>query len=86
MLQDPDLITLQEVRTKVTNAYAAWQKFRHFHQSQIDHIVEAVAAAARDNAQHLAELAATETGYGNARDKLAQNLLAADLLPAPCAE
>jgi acetaldehyde dehydrogenase (acetylating) len=81
MLQDPDLITLQEVRTKVTNAYAAWQKYRHFQQSQIDHIVEAVATAARDNAQHLAELAVTETGYGNARDKLAKNLLAADLLP-----
>ncbi|MFV1157670.1 IS110 family transposase, partial [Klebsiella pneumoniae] len=30
----------------------------------------------------LAELAAEETGYGNAKDKLAKNLLAADLLAA----
>ncbi len=81
MLQDPDLLALQEVRTKVDEAYAAWQKYRTFQQDRVDTIVEAMAAAARDNARHLAELAASETGYGNARDKLAKNLLAADLLP-----
>ena len=40
-----------------------------------------MAAAARANAQRLAELAVSETGYGNAKDKLAKNMLCADLLP-----
>lgn len=80
MLQDSDLLALQEVRTKVEKAYAAWQKYRNFTQEQIDQIVEAAAAAARDNAQKLADMAVQETGYGNAADKLAKNLLSADIL------
>ena len=39
-----------------------------------------MAAAARANAQRLAERAVEETGYGNARDKFAKNMLAADVL------
>src|SRR6266851_2778084 len=81
MLEDKDLVSIQEVRAKVEKAYAAWQKYRHFNQQQVDSIVEGMAAAARAEAQRLAELAVEETGYGNARDKLAKNLLCADLLP-----
>jgi len=81
MLKDPDLISLQEVRSKVENAYVAWQKYRSYSQEQVDALVEQVASAARANARRLAELAVEETGYGNARDKLAKNLLAADVLP-----
>ncbi|HEX4594471.1 MAG TPA: aldehyde dehydrogenase family protein [Bryobacteraceae bacterium] len=81
MLQDPDLISLQEVRSKVEKAYAAWQKYRSYSQEQVDALVEQVAAAARANARRLAELAVEETGYGNAKDKLAKNLLACDVLP-----
>src|ERR1700719_1392314 len=81
MLKDPDLISLQDVRSKVENAYAAWQKYRSYSQEQVDALVEQVASAARANARRLAELAVEETGYGNARDKLAKNLLCADLLP-----
>lgn len=80
MLQDPDLLALQDVRMKVEKAYAAWLEYRNFSQEQIDAIVEHVGAAARQHAQRLAELAVEETGYGNATDKLAKNLLAADLL------
>jgi acetaldehyde dehydrogenase (acetylating) len=80
MLQDPDLIALQEVRSKVEKAYAAWQKYRRFSQNQIDAVVESMAAAGREHARRLAELAVEETRYGNARDKTAKNLLAADLL------
>ena len=47
----------------------------------MDAIVERMAAAGRANARRLAELAVEETGYGNAKDKLAKNLLCADLLP-----
>jgi acetaldehyde dehydrogenase (acetylating) len=81
MLTDPDLVSIQDVRSKVEEAYAAWQKYRAFSQAQVDSIVESVAAAARANAQRLAELAVEETGYGNAKDKLSKNLLASDVLP-----
>src|SRR6266446_2771338 len=81
MLEDKDLVSIQEVRAKVEKAYAAWQNYRHFSQEQVDAIVERMAAAARAESERLAELAVEETGYGNARDKLAKNLLCADLLP-----
>jgi acetaldehyde dehydrogenase (acetylating) len=78
---DQDLLSIQEVRAKVTSAYEAWQKYRNFSQEQVDAIVESMAAAAREHAQRLGELAASETGYGNAKDKYAKNMLAADILP-----
>ena len=80
-LKDADLISVQEVRSKVENAYAAWQKYRSFSQEKVDAIVEHVAAAARANARRLAELAVEETGYGNVKDKVAKNLLCSDVLP-----
>ena len=82
MLQDSDLISIQEVRSKVEQAYAAWGRYRTFSQEQIDTIIEAMAAAARSNAQRLAERAVEETGYGNAPSKYAKNMLAAEILPA----
>ncbi|HVP48030.1 MAG TPA: aldehyde dehydrogenase family protein [Bryobacteraceae bacterium] len=81
MLADKDLVSIQETRSKVEKAYAAWQKYRSFSQEQVDAIVERMAAAGRAHARRLAELAVEETGYGNAKDKLAKNLLCADLLP-----
>jgi acetaldehyde dehydrogenase (acetylating) len=81
MLHDKDLVSIQEVRTKVEKAYAAWQKYRTYNQEQIDSIVERMAAAGRTNARRLAEMAVQETGYGNVKDKTAKNLLCADLLP-----
>jgi acetaldehyde dehydrogenase (acetylating) len=78
---DKDLLSIQEVRAKVEGAYTAWGKYRTFSQEQVDAIVEAMAAAAREHSMRLAELAATETGYGNARDKYAKNMLSADILP-----
>jgi len=81
MLQDQDLLSIQEVRAKVEKAYAAWQTYKNFSQEQIDNIVESMAAAARAEARPLAEMAVEETGMGNAADKLAKNLLNADLLP-----
>ncbi|MCX6588363.1 MAG: aldehyde dehydrogenase family protein [Acidobacteria bacterium] len=81
MLHDPDLLTIQEVRTKVEKAWAAWEKYRSFSQEQVDAILERMAEAARGNAAKLGAMAVEETGYGNAGDKLAKNLLAAELLP-----
>ena len=81
MLKDPDLVSVQEVRSKVDEAYAAWQKYRSYSQEKVDTIVERVAAAARADARRLAELAVEETKYGNAKDKLIKNLLCCDILP-----
>src|SRR5579872_1111169 len=81
MLEDKDLLSIQEVRSKVEKAYAAWLKYRTYTQEQVDAIVERMAAVARANARRLAELAVEETGYGNAKDKVAKNLLNADILP-----
>src|SRR5205085_7422155 len=81
MLEDKDLLSIQEVRTKVDKAYAAAQKYRAYSQEQVDAIVEAMAAAARANARGLAALAVEDTGYGNAKDKYIKNLLSADWLP-----
>jgi acetaldehyde dehydrogenase (acetylating) len=80
MLEDKDLLSIQEVRSKVDRAYAAWLKYRDFSQQQVDAVVESMAAAARANAGRLAEMAVEETGYGNAKDKYVKNLLAADWL------
>jgi acetaldehyde dehydrogenase (acetylating) len=81
MQLDQDLQSIQEVRAKVDSAYQAWGKYRAYSQAQVDAIVEAMAAAARRYAARLGELAASETGYGNGKDKYAKNMLAADILP-----
>ena len=81
MLLDQDLISIQEVRSKVDKAFAAWQKYRNYSQEQVDAIVEAMAAAARAHAKELADEAVAETGYGNAPDKYIKNLLCSDWLP-----
>jgi acetaldehyde dehydrogenase (acetylating) len=81
MLQDKDLLSIQEVRSKVEKAFAAWQKYRNYSQEQVDAIVERMAAAARANAKRLADFAVEETGYGNAKDKYVKNLLCSDWLP-----
>src|SRR5262252_9783285 len=81
MLEDKDLLSIQEVRTKVEKAYAAWLKYRDFSQEQVDAVVERMAAAARANAKRLADMAVEETGYGNAKDKYIKNLLCCDWLP-----
>ena len=80
MLEDKDLLSIQEVRSKVDRAYTAWLKYRDHSQQQVDAIVESMAAAGRANARRLAEMAVEETGYGNAKDKYVKNLLAADWL------
>ena len=81
MIEDKDLLSIQEVRAKVDKAWTAWQSYRSFNQQQVDTIVEAMASAARAASLRLAEMAVEETGYGRVKDKVAKNMLAADLLP-----
>ena len=80
MLEDRDLRSIQEVRSKVELAYKASQAFGGFTQEQVDSIVAAMAKAARENSVRLARMAVEETRYGNVRDKIAKNLLNCDLL------
>ena len=80
MLEDRDLRSIQEVRTKVQAAYEASLAFERFSQEQVDEIVARMAATARAHAESLARMAVEETGYGNVRDKVAKNLLNSDLL------
>jgi acetaldehyde dehydrogenase (acetylating) len=77
MLEDKDLLSIQEVRSKVEKAYGAWLKYRDCSPQRVDAVVEAMAAAGRAAAGRLAEMAVAETGYGNAKDKYVKNLLAA---------
>ncbi|HVX66147.1 MAG TPA: aldehyde dehydrogenase family protein [Bryobacteraceae bacterium] len=80
MGRDPEVSSL-EVRAKVDKALAAFRLYQRFTQQQVDNVVEAMAAAGRANAKLLAEMAVEETKYGNVKDKIAKNLLNADLLP-----
>ena len=80
MLEDKDLKSVQEVRTKVALAYEASRKYRNYTQEQVDQIVDRVAAVARANCERLARMAVEETRYGNVKDKVAKNLLNSDLL------
>ena len=80
MLEDKDLKSVQEVRTKIALAYEASRKYRTYTQEQVDQIIDRVAAVARANSERLAKMAVEDTGYGNVRDKVAKNLLNCDLL------
>ena len=80
MSHQTDPAALEEVRTKVETAYAAWLKYSSFTQEQVDAVVEKVAAAGREHARRLAELAVNETGYGNVEDKTGKNLLCSEWL------
>ncbi len=81
MPHEPDALSLEEVRTKVELAHAAWLEYARTTQEQADAVVEAVAAAGRAEARRLAQMAVDETGMGNVEDKTAKNLLSADILP-----
>lgn len=80
MLEDKDLRSAQEVRTKIERAHEAFLRYRSYSQEQVDQIVDRVAAVARANSESLARLAVEETGYGNVHDKTLKNLLNCDIL------
>ncbi len=81
MPHESDPAVLEEVRIKVERAYAAWEKYSRFTQEQADAVIERIAAAGRQHARRLAEMAVAETTYGNVEDKVVKNLLCAEWLP-----
>ena len=79
---DKDLASIAEARALARRARAAQALLGELSQTQIDAIVDAMAAAVRPQAEALARLAVEETGFGVAADKVQKNLFAADRVHA----
>ena len=73
-LYDKDLLSMQEVRELVEAAKEAQQELANMTQSQVDHIVRAIADAGVRNARRLAEMANEDTGFGKVEDKIIKNI------------
>ncbi len=73
---DKDLAARQEARLLCRQAQKAQKQLAQMGQEQLDAIVEAVARAFSDAAAELAELAVSETGFGNVEDKITKNRFA----------
>lgn len=71
---DADLRSIAQARDAVERAHVAFEKFRGADQATLDRIVEAMVRAIEPECGRLGQLAADETGYGNAEDKLYKNL------------
>ena len=74
---DADLRSIQEARALAARAKEAQKALAGFSQEQVDAVVDAMAAAARPEAERLARLAHEETGFGNVADKTRKNLFSA---------
>ena len=73
---DKDLQARQEARSLARAAREAQFKLRECSQSQLDAICQAISKAFWDASVELAELAVSETGFGNAEDKTTKNRFA----------
>ncbi len=73
MQLDKDLLAQQEVRNLCRQARQAHEAFREFSQEEVDRVVAAMAEAGFHAAEHLAQMAVKETGYGNVPDKIKKN-------------
>jgi acetaldehyde dehydrogenase (acetylating) len=71
---DRDLASIAEARALARRAKQAWLELAEFSQERIDAAIDAMAAAATDQAEAFARLAVEETGYGVAADKVQKNL------------
>jgi acetaldehyde dehydrogenase (acetylating) len=76
-VKDADLLSIQQARSLAARAREAQKALAGFTQEQVDRIVDAMAAAARQDAERLARLAHEETGFGSTRDKTKKNLFSA---------
>jgi acetaldehyde dehydrogenase (acetylating) len=77
-LRDPDLVSVQQARELAARARAAQERLATFSQEQVDRVIDAMAQAARGEAERLARLAHDETGFGSVRDKTRKNLFSAE--------
>jgi acetaldehyde dehydrogenase (acetylating) len=72
-----DLESIQEARTLLEAAHAAWEKFEHFTEEQVERILAEISKTAIANAEPLARLAVEETGYGTVEHKILKNMFCA---------
>ena len=77
---DKDLLARQEARLLAARAEKAQHILADLPQEKLDAIVEAVAKAFSDNAVMLAEMAVSETGFGNVEDKTTKNRFASNMV------
>ncbi len=71
---DADLRSIAAARKAADTAWDAYNTFLGTEPAAIDEIVQAMARAAEPECGRLGEMAAEETGYGNAEDKRYKNL------------
>jgi acetaldehyde dehydrogenase (acetylating) len=69
--------SIDEARALAAAAREAQRVLAGFSQDEVDRVVDAMAAAARLDAERLARLAHEETGFGNVADKTRKNLFSA---------
>src|SRR3954452_9997319 len=77
-VSDRDLASMAEARTLARRAREAAPALAELSQTQIDAIVDAMAAAVTPQAEALARLACEETGFGVVADKVQKNLFASE--------
>jgi len=75
-------VSVLQARELAARARAAFETLSCFSQEQVDAVVDAMAKAARDEAERLARLAHEETGFGNVADKTRKNLFSAEQVHA----
>ena len=80
MEYDKDLTARQEARVLAAEAEKAQHILADMPQEKLDTIVEAVAKTFSDNAVLLAEMAVSETGFGNVEDKTTKNRFASNMV------
>jgi len=74
--------SVRQARELAARAREAQRTLAGFTQGEVDRLVEAMARAARGEAERLARLAHEETGFGNVPDKTAKNLFCSVDVPA----
>ena len=77
---DRDLDSIRNARTLARRAKTAQTRLAELTQDQTDRIVDAMAAAAAEQAVPFARMAVEETGFGNEADKVRKNLFAAETI------
>ncbi|GAA0114775.1 aldehyde dehydrogenase family protein [Clostridium senegalense] len=70
---DNDLLSIQEARILVENAYEAQKKLATFPQEKLDEIVERMAEEVEKHLKELAKMSNEETEYGKWEDKYIKN-------------
>jgi len=79
MMLDCDLESIQAVRDLMRNAKSASEKLAEFSQERLDNICAEIAKDGAAHAEHLAKMAAEETGFGVWQDKVLKNRLGSSM-------